>query len=134
MKVVYGVKSEITPTLEEWNLDIDMDYVNSFLGTNITKKLAGELLLKMGLSMKICEDGNRITVRVPPTRRDIISESDIVEDIAIAYGYKNIKSLDCPAMEVGSQQQSYRFSSKLRNLLAIAGYIEVLTFALVRWI
>lgn len=32
----------------------------------------------------------RLTVRVPPTRSDILHACDVMEDVAIAYGYNNL--------------------------------------------
>lgn len=32
----------------------------------------------------------RLAVRVPPTRSDILHACDVMEDVAIAYGYNNL--------------------------------------------
>lgn len=131
MKVDYGDSEIITPTMNTWNIEISVDYVNSFLGTQITGDIITNLLLKMGLHSETRNTDNTVKVYVPPTRKDIISESDIVEDIAIAYGYRNIESRTCPILEVGAQQPGFRFAPIIRRLLVTAGYIEVLTFTLV---
>jgi phenylalanyl-tRNA synthetase beta chain len=44
----------------------------------------------MSLKSKV-KDNDKLEVEVPPTRHDVIHPCDIYEDIAIAYGYNNIK-------------------------------------------
>ena len=61
------------------------------------------LLTKMCLSSEA--SGGRLTVEVPPTRHDILHACDVVEDVAIAYGYNNIQKQIPPigviAVQVG---------------------------------
>lgn len=44
----------------------------------------------MSLKSKV-KDKETLTVEIPPTRHDVIHFCDIYEDIAIAYGYNEIK-------------------------------------------
>lgn len=37
------------------------------------------------------KDNDKLEVEIPPTRHDVIHRCDIYEDIAIAYGYNEIK-------------------------------------------
>jgi phenylalanyl-tRNA synthetase beta chain len=75
--------------------------------------------------------GAVLHVSVPVTRPDVLHEIDVVEDVAIAYGYNNIARVlpatPCP----GAQQPINRLTDALRGELARAGYDECLTFALV---
>lgn len=43
----------------------------------------------MSLKSKVKND--KLVVEIPPTRHDVIHPCDIYEDIAIAYGYNEIK-------------------------------------------
>lgn len=97
----------------------------------------------------------KINVKVPPTRSgkpvllnmniknlkwrtlmsnpiDILHECDIMEDVAIAYGYNNLKHSVAPTNKFGAQQPLNLISDLIRREIAQAGYTESLNFALVR--
>lgn len=42
------------------------------------------------MSLETSENNNCLTVKIPPTRHDIIHACDIIEDVAIAVGYNSI--------------------------------------------
>ena len=71
-----------------------------------------------------------ITVTIPPTRSDILHSCDIVEDVAIAYGYDNIKKTLPRSMTIGSQQLAMKLTERLRVEVACNGFTEVLAFHL----
>jgi len=45
----------------------------------------------MCLPSRLESDMKTLIVSVPPTRPDVIHAADIIEDVAIAHGYDNIK-------------------------------------------
>lgn len=55
-----------------------------------SSKEVAELLSKMSLKSKV-KNNDKLEIEIPPTRHDVIHSCDIYEDIAIAYGYNNIK-------------------------------------------
>lgn len=71
-----------------------------------------------------------VKIIIPPTRGDIIHACDIIEDVAIAYGFNNIIKTFPLSVTVGSQQVSMKLSERLRIELAAAGFTEALTFSL----
>merc|ERR1719401_1105376 len=77
------------------------------------------------------QDPNKLHVKVPITRSDIMHECDLVEDVAIAYGYNNLK-LEVPMTFAGAAEQPVNHLSDLiRQEMAMAGYTECLNWALV---
>lgn len=63
-----------------------------------------ESLSKMCLTSRIDEsDSDTLVVRVPPTRPDVIHKADVVEDVAIAYGFDNIEKTMPKTMTIGQQ-------------------------------
>merc|ERR1712110_417228 len=82
----------------------------------------------MGIDAK---DKNTLNVQVPVTRSDIMHECDLIEDIAVAYGYNNLK-LEVPQTFGGSMKQPVNHLSDLiRQEVAMAGYTECLNWALI---
>lgn len=67
---------------------------------------------------------------VPCTRPDILHPCDIMEDVAIAYGYNNIPKTLPKTLTIGQQLPINKLSDLVRDVIAQAGYREVLTWAL----
>lgn len=73
---------------------------------------------------------NDVHVKVPPTRTDILHACDVIEDVAIAFGYNNIPRTLPKTSTVGTELPINKLSDDLRHELAQAGYTECLTMAL----
>lgn len=61
----------------------------------------------------------------------VIHACDVVEDVAISYGYNNITFTVPETNTVANQLPVNKLTDLLRLELAAAGFTEVLTFALV---
>eukprot|EP00163_Fabomonas_tropica_P008784 TRINITY_DN1853_c0_g1_i1.p1 TRINITY_DN1853_c0_g1~~TRINITY_DN1853_c0_g1_i1.p1 ORF type:complete len:562 (+),score=209.29 TRINITY_DN1853_c0_g1_i1:288-1973(+) len=122
--------SIITPDLSSRDVTVDVDYINRGIGINIEADQMAELLDRMQLPTKVEQGRDKITLTVPPVRSDILHPCDVVEDVAIAYGYNNIKKTVPKAVTVGKQLPVNQFSDLIRNEVARAGYTEVLSLAL----
>lgn len=88
-------------------------------------------LSKMCLTSELLGNGDNIKVTIPPTRHDVIHACDIYEDVAIAYGYNNIKRTLPKTLTIGQQFPANKLSDLLRYPIAEAGFTEALTFTLV---
>jgi len=73
------------PDLDGKAMPLDLEGANRVLGLSLSREDAAACLRRMGHAC----DGK--TVRVPAYRVDIISFIDLVEDIAIGYGYGNFE-------------------------------------------
>ena len=73
---------------------------------------------------------DRIEVTIPPTRHDILHACDIYEDVAISYGYNNIKQTIPKTMTIASQLPVNKLTDQLRETIAQSGFTEALTFSL----
>jgi phenylalanyl-tRNA synthetase beta chain len=80
----------VYPVLSERVETIDPAEVNRKIGIQISDQEMVVLLGKMGLESKVNKD-KRIEVNIPPTRSDILHACDIIEDVAIGYGFNNIQ-------------------------------------------
>ena len=69
-------------------------------------------------------------MEVPPHCSDVLHPCDIAEDVAIAYGYNNIKRTVPPVNTVGAQQPVNHFSDMVRQEMAMQGFTEVLAWIL----
>ena len=83
---------------------------------------------------------NIIDVRVPPTRADVLHQADIMEDVAIVYGYnklpRNIQKLPSHMEKVyrappeGKPLAINKLSDSVRLEVGMAGWTEVVTLIL----
>lgn len=108
---------------------ISSDYINKRVGINETPDTIADLLTKMCLKAEVVSS-DEIKVEIPPTRHDVIHACDIMEDVAIAYGYNNIQKTIPNTVTIASQLPLNKLSDQLALELAQAGFTEALTFTL----
>ena len=82
-------KTHVYPILSSRVEKVNVDDINKKIGIKITEKEMSSLLTRMGLSSQVVSS-NELQVTIPPTRSDILHSCDIVEDVAIGYGYNKI--------------------------------------------
>ncbi|SCN60037.1 phenylalanine--tRNA ligase beta subunit, putative [Plasmodium chabaudi adami] len=116
------------PNFKNKKLTCDIEYVRKLSGiTDITIEDVKKLLKKMMIPVTNVINNTTFEVDVPFYRSDIMHACDIVEDIAIAYGYGNIKH---EPIEISKKHLLNTVSDMFRNSMTECGYIEVLTNAL----
>jgi len=126
-------KSYVTPQMYTRHECADVDFVNSIIGIDITAEKMVDLCnkIQLGPATLVNEGGKtKLQVTVPPTRSDILHAVDIAEDIGIAYGYNNIVKRVPVTSTVGAEQPLHALGDLLREEIARAGYIEVLSHGL----
>lgn len=118
------------PDLKFREETINARKANEYIGVSESQGNMAKMLSRMCLTSTTKADEDTILVRVPPTRHDILHPCDIYEDVAVAYGYNNIKYTLPKAMTIGKQFPLSKLSDQLREQIAEAGFTEALTFAL----
>ncbi|KAL6042202.1 phenylalanine--tRNA ligase [Balamuthia mandrillaris] len=107
-----------------------VDYINKSIGIDLGPQELIALLDKMSLPAVLSADASQLSVVVPPTRSDILHACDVMEDVAIAYGFNNLKVTVPNTTTVGKQQPLNKLTDLLRAEVAQAGYTEILTLSL----
>jgi len=118
-----------TPKLETWFMDLEVKYVNTVLGLRLTAKRIVELLGRARFGVEKL-GRTKMTVQVPCYRIDVMHPIDLVEDIAIAHGYNNIKPLWRKLPTTGGTKPEQSLFNVARELMVGLGFQEVLTFTL----
>jgi len=119
-------KRKVTPDLSYEKMKISLQNVNNTLGLNLKEKNVEILLSKMGYEYS---KGN---VKIPPWRIDILNEVDIIEDIAIAYGYDKL-SPEVPNINTIAEENSEsKIKSKMAEILLGLGLLELSSYHLVK--
>ena len=123
MTLRYG-KKEITPDLTSKKIKISLENTNKLLGIELKEKELKKLIEKMGHNYK---DGS---VEVAPWRIDILHEVDIIEDVAIAYGYENFVPEIPEIATIGEEDKKEIRKRKFSEILSGLGMIEVSNYHL----
>ncbi|KDR06506.1 putative phenylalanyl-tRNA synthetase beta chain, partial [Zootermopsis nevadensis] len=110
---------------------VNIQKTNQYIGISEPADKIVRLLTKMCLKSDIAKSQEEVIVEVPPSRHDIIHVCDIYEDVAVAYGYNNIRKTIPKTATIGAQFPLNKLSDQLREQIAQAGFTEALTFALV---
>ena len=122
-------KEHITPDFTPAEFRININSVNDCLGLNLNAKEMDDLLEKSGFNVKKKEK-DFIIIEVPSWRQDVMSETDIIEDIAINYGYSNFDTEMPKIPTIGKTTDLNNFIKKISNLLTGLGSQEIATFSL----
>ena len=118
----YPNKNIESPDLKNEIMKLKVENVNRFLGLKLKENDIKECLERMGYNYKKGE------VLIPCYRADILHEVDIIEDIAIAYGYENFKE-EIPNISTISEEDEFeKFKKKITDVLIGFGLIEVSSF------
>ena len=123
-------EGKIYPDLTPRKFKVDINYLKTITGIyDILPDKIVKLLEKMELKAEII-NSNELEVSAPITRSDILHPCDIAEDLAISYGYNNIKKELTKTKTHGVQQPYNKLSYLFRDEMAMGGYVEFLTMAL----
>jgi len=121
------VNNRPTPDTTQKKITIDPIYINRLLGLNMTTTEIARHLAKMGLN---ATRKTPLTVQVPPYRVDILHPIDIVEDIAIAYGYMKFAPVIGETATIGKSLEKHKRLAAAREIMVGHGFNEVSTFVL----
>ncbi len=125
LDIMYGTKKFVTPDLTPRSMDLDIDYANKIIGLDLKPADAKKYLEAMGYGVK----GK--SVLIPAYRADVLHPRDLVEDIAIGYGYENIEEV-IPSVATIAQEDPFEvFKQKIGMLLLGRGMYEVSNFHLI---
>ena len=123
MEIKYG-KKKTTPNLTTEKMKISLENTNKLLGLNLSEKELKQLIEKMGYNYS---KGN---VEIPAWRTDIMHEVDLIEDVAIAYGYENFVPEIPKISTIGEENPKETIKRKFSEILAGLGMLEISNYHL----
>jgi phenylalanyl-tRNA synthetase beta chain len=138
----HNSESRITPDLSLREMSASVAYLNACTGLELTPEQQSKYLAQMGLrakppsrrtskSTKSPAAEGVLTVGIPVTRADILHQADIMEDLAVAYGFNSLpRYYPNRSAAVGAALPINRLTDVLRAEAAMAGCTEVLPLIL----
>jgi len=127
-KVIDAGEERSYPDFTPEEMFIDRNYAESVIGLKLSDGEVEESLLRMGYDVEISQE--KIKVKIPPWRGDILHEIDIVEDIAIGYGFDRLTPQNPKHLTYGKPLEKNKLINKMRTILIGLGFHEVETLTL----
>ncbi len=130
VRVKYPNRTVISPSLTPKKMKLRVSYANELLGLKLTETQVAESLRKCRLDTEKLGNGI-IEVGIPAYRIDVLHEVDLVEEVAIGYGYYRLKPSIPETLTIGAQHPVHRTANTIRQIMTGLGYTEVTNFTLI---
>ena len=114
-----------TPMLDYKEKDVKLSEINKLLGLKLTLENAIEALKASRFEALYEKANDVIKVIIPPYRIDILHPVDLIEEVAIGYGFWKIEPQMPKLYTTGKLVDKNKFEDKIANLLVGFGFQEV---------
>ncbi|KAL8967565.1 MAG: hypothetical protein Q9183_002859 [Haloplaca sp. 2 TL-2023] len=125
-------QSRETPDLTPRETQAEVSYINNCCGLSLTPSDICSLLKRMSYTASPSRASpDLIDVQVPPTRADVLHQADIMEDVAIGYGFNKLpRSFPSKSGTIAQPLMINKLSDIVRTEAAMAGWSEVMPLIL----
>ncbi|MFX0108496.1 MAG: phenylalanine--tRNA ligase subunit beta [Candidatus Hodarchaeota archaeon] len=121
-----GTKHE-TPDFTPELMNVSMDEINRLTGLGLNREEVINALERTGYGARL-QKGGQIEVQIPRYRVDVLHPVDVIEDIAIGYGFNRIEPGMPQTMTTGKAKPVTGLKNKARDLMVGVGYQEILSY------
>ncbi|MDO8740351.1 MAG: phenylalanine--tRNA ligase subunit beta [Candidatus Woesearchaeota archaeon] len=121
VNIKYPNKTIKTPFMFNETIKIKKEQIKEMLGLDLKDSEVKVLAEKAGYNFK----GYKI--EIPCYRKDILHPVDIIEDIAIMYGYDKIGEEKLKSYTIGETKEIINFVDKIREIIIGLGYQEIMS-------
>jgi phenylalanyl-tRNA synthetase beta chain len=125
-------ESRDAPDLSPREMQAEVSYIRSITGLNLSPEEIAKLLERMGHTVTPSKsDSNLLDVSVPISRADVLHQADIMEDVAIAYGFNKLPRVyPNKTAAVAAPLPINKLADIVRVESAAAGWTEVMPLIL----
>jgi phenylalanyl-tRNA synthetase beta chain len=129
---IHDSGKNITPKFFSRIKKLNLQEINSLLGIELKEKQIISLLRRARYDVKVKgkETNKEFIVDIPFYRADVLHPVDMIEDIAIVYGYKNFEPKELKIATNGKILDEQIFFESLSDLMTGLGFQEILTMDL----
>ena len=113
-----------TPRLDYREMKLSMKLADAAIGVETGRHNVITLANKMGYTA--AKYGASVLFYIPPYRVDVLNEQDIIEDVAIAYGYDRIVPAPVSGTFAGLSNDAADLENKIATLSVGLGYTEAI--------
>ncbi|UCE95641.1 MAG: phenylalanine--tRNA ligase subunit beta [Candidatus Bathyarchaeota archaeon] len=129
VKIRYVDQTVFSPNLTPQKMKLRKAYTNRLLGLRLSLPKIIECLRRCRIgARKVSKES--IEAEIPPYRIDILHEVDLVEEVAIGYGYYKLKPTFPSSVTIGKQHVANKTANMARQIMIGLGFTEVMNFTL----
>ena len=121
-------KKVTTPDLSPASLELVPEHAPELIGVELSNDKVVELLHRMRFGTR--QENGKLMVDIPAYRTDVMHEVDLIEDVAIGYGFRNVEQKLVPTMTIGQELEVETISGLLRRALVGLGFLEIMSLML----
>lgn len=133
-EIAGGENSNIVEEYKEKSEEIVTEFMiprmNRFIGKNIDKKDIINIFERLEIEIK--DEGEKLILKAPSHRKDLINQFDYFEEIIRIYGFDNIENI-LPKLEMNEKrlENNIRNIQNLKNILSNMGLREVINYSFI---
>lgn len=125
MTVKYPYHDDVEyPDFEEKIIDVHVDTASEFIGIELNTDKIIETLEKTRFKAEYIDD-NTVKVTVPRYRIDILHEVDIIENIALGYGFNDLPAELPTFSTIANPDPKRQFDQILEQVMIGLGFTEI---------
>ena len=123
-----GVVDIYPNKIKPWKIKLDLEYVNSLLGENVTQKEIVKILNSINIHPTV--QPNKVVCEIPTYRIDLKTQEDLIEEIGRLRGYEKIQPQALlEPVEPAKKNEQVFFERQLKNTLANFGFDEMYNYS-----
>lgn len=126
--VLPNKKRLTTPDFRPKSVTLSQDYARTLLGLDLTQQEIISLLERSGYH--IVKRGPTLHLEYASYRDDIMHPIDVVEDLAITYGYNRIPPEQYRVATIGGESHRTTVTNRITDLALGMGYQEIMSYTL----
>ncbi|UCC33845.1 MAG: phenylalanine--tRNA ligase subunit beta, partial [Candidatus Bathyarchaeota archaeon] len=127
--VKYPDHTVVSPDLSPQKMRLQVGYANKLLGLKLSEAEAVASLRKCRLDARRVSEGV-LEVSIPAYRIDILHMIDLVEEVAIGYGYYRLEPTKPATVTTGKRHRANEMARSARQIMIGLGFIEAMNFIL----
>lgn len=129
IRVKYPDRTVLSPDLSPQKMKLRALSTNKLLGLKLSDRKIAECLEKCRLGTERPRRGI-FEVAIPAYRTDILHEVDLIEEVAIGYGYYKLKPHLPSSATIGNQHPAHKFANTGRLAMTGLSFTEVVNFTI----
>jgi len=130
-KVCKGIIDNYLAPYDPPTIELRVKRTNDYLGTSLTKDDISPYLRSLQMEIKDIDD-QKVQVRPPSFRVDILREIDLIEEVARLHGYDNIQVTFPMIRSYNEADDPYiKLHDQVCNIMTGLGFSEIITFSFV---
>lgn len=122
-------RSFSTPSLRTTRRRMNVERANQTIGLDLEAEKMAQIMKRMRYGVAKVGKEN-LTLEVPSYRGDVMHEVDLIEDLAIGYGYDRLEPTLPSVVTTGAKHSVEEVSDEARRALTGLGFTEVMNYTL----